>query len=273
MTNLHRPAHGRARGPRRGPVSRARPRPRPVGYADSNRSPRTERSSSHASSTRPRDPRFSLPPPRCAPRTPTRSTRPTPTSASPSATSPRRSTGASPTSKARSRPTPARPEASSVVFTIKATSIDTNNSHRDNDLRSDNFFDVAKFPEITFKSSKIAATGKDTYAVTGTFTMHGVSKEVTLPVTYLGSMKDPRRQRARELRAQHEAEPQGLRHQLEPQPRQRQPDAVRRRRSHRRPRDRQEGARDAGGEVAEITRGGPPTAARLAFLDPEPRKR
>lgn len=86
----------------------------------------------------------------------------------------------------------AKPEASSVVFTIKSTSIDTNNSHRDDDLRSDNFFDAAKFPEITFKSSKIAATGKDTYAVTGTFTMHGVSKEITLPVTYLGSMKDPR---------------------------------------------------------------------------------
>ncbi len=86
----------------------------------------------------------------------------------------------------------ARPDASSVVFTIKAASIDTNNSHRDDDLRSENFFDAAKFPEITFKSSKITATGKDTYAVTGTFTMHGVSREVTLPVTYLGSMKDPR---------------------------------------------------------------------------------
>ena len=86
----------------------------------------------------------------------------------------------------------AKPEASSVVFTIKTTSIDTNNSNRDNDLRSDGFFDVAKFPEISFKSSKIAATGKDAYAVTGTFTMHGVSKEITLPVTYLGTMKDPR---------------------------------------------------------------------------------
>ena len=87
---------------------------------------------------------------------------------------------------------PAKPEASSGVFTIKSTSSDTNNSNRDNDLRSDGFFDVAKFPEITFKSSKIAATGKDSYAVTGTFTMHGVSKEITLPVTYLGTMKDPR---------------------------------------------------------------------------------
>lgn len=87
---------------------------------------------------------------------------------------------------------PAKPEASSVAFTIKTASIDTNNPHRDDDLRSDHFFDVAKFPEIRFQSSKMSATGKDQYAVTGTLTMHGVSKEVTLPVTYLGSMKDPR---------------------------------------------------------------------------------
>ena len=87
---------------------------------------------------------------------------------------------------------PAKPETSSVVFTIKTASIDTNNSHRDDDLKSENFFDATKFPEITFKSSKIASTGKDAYAVTGTFTMHGVSKEITLPVTYLGTMKDGR---------------------------------------------------------------------------------
>ena len=87
---------------------------------------------------------------------------------------------------------PAKPEASSVAFTIKTASIDTNNPHRDDDLRSDHFFDVAKFPEIRFQSSKMSATGKDQYAVTGTLTMHGISKEVTLPVTYLGSMKDPR---------------------------------------------------------------------------------
>ncbi len=86
---------------------------------------------------------------------------------------------------------PAKPEASSVSFTIKTTSIDTNNGKRDDDLRSANFFDAAKFPEISFKSSKMTATGKDQYAVIGTLTMHGVSKEVTLPVTYLGSAKDP----------------------------------------------------------------------------------
>jgi polyisoprenoid-binding protein YceI len=87
---------------------------------------------------------------------------------------------------------PAKPDASSVTFTIKTASIDTNNGHRDDDLRSPNFFDAARFPEITFKSSKMTSTGKDQYAVIGTLTMHGISKEVTLPVTYLGTAKDQR---------------------------------------------------------------------------------
>jgi polyisoprenoid-binding protein YceI len=83
----------------------------------------------------------------------------------------------------------AKPEASSVVFTIKSSSIDTNNADRDNHLRSADFFDAAKNPEITFKSSKIVPAGKDKFDVTGTLTLRGVSKEVTIPVTYLGSMK------------------------------------------------------------------------------------
>jgi polyisoprenoid-binding protein YceI len=82
----------------------------------------------------------------------------------------------------------AKPEASSVEFAIKATSVDTDNEFRDKDLRSANFFDVEKFPEITFKSTKVASTGKDKYAVTGLLTMRGTSKEIVLPVSYLGSM-------------------------------------------------------------------------------------
>jgi len=87
---------------------------------------------------------------------------------------------------------PAKPESSSVTFTIKTASIDTNQPDRDKHLRSADFFDAEKFPEITFKSSKMTPAGKDKYDVTGTLTMHGVSKEVTLPVTFLGTMKDPR---------------------------------------------------------------------------------
>ena len=86
----------------------------------------------------------------------------------------------------------ARPEASSVVFTIKSASINTNNEGRDKHLNSADFFDTATYPEITFKSTKIAPDGKDKYKVTGNFTMHGVTKEITLPVAYLGSIKDPR---------------------------------------------------------------------------------
>jgi len=86
----------------------------------------------------------------------------------------------------------AKPSASSVEFTIKAASINTGNADRDKDLRSANFFDVEKFPEITFKSSKIVPSKKkDVYEVTGDLTIHGVTKHVTLPVEFNGFGKDP----------------------------------------------------------------------------------
>ncbi|HET9315044.1 MAG TPA: YceI family protein [Vicinamibacteria bacterium] len=86
----------------------------------------------------------------------------------------------------------AKPEASTVEFTIKAASIDTKEAGRDKHLKSADFFDVEKFPEITFKSSKITAKGQNKYDVAGTLTMHGVSKEITLPVVMAGPVKDPR---------------------------------------------------------------------------------
>lgn len=79
-------------------------------------------------------------------------------------------------------------DSSSVEFTIQATSIDTKNEKRDGHLRSADFFDVEKYPEISFKSSKITKIDGDSYAVTGTLTMHGVSKETILTVDYLGEM-------------------------------------------------------------------------------------
>jgi polyisoprenoid-binding protein YceI len=81
--------------------------------------------------------------------------------------------------------------ASGVTFTIQAASIDTANADRDKHLRSADFFDVEKSPAITFKSSKITKTGDNTFAVTGTFTMHGVAKEINLPVAFLGAGQDP----------------------------------------------------------------------------------
>lgn len=86
---------------------------------------------------------------------------------------------------------PAKPTAGTVSFTIKAASIDTNEPKRDAHLRSEDFFDAAKYPEITFKSTSIKPAGKDRYDVTGTLTMRGVSRQIVLPVTFLGWVKDP----------------------------------------------------------------------------------
>ena len=88
----------------------------------------------------------------------------------------------------------AKPEESKVEFTIKTASVDTDNERRDNHLKSADFFEAEKYPEISFRSSKVKAAGKDKFDVTGTLTMHGVSKEVTLPVTFLGVMIDKNRE-------------------------------------------------------------------------------
>ena len=79
---------------------------------------------------------------------------------------------------------------SSVSVVIKATSINTGITARDNDLRTANFFDAEKYPEITFQSKRIEKKGKQLIAI-GTFTMHGVSKEIALPFTITGTSKDP----------------------------------------------------------------------------------
>jgi polyisoprenoid-binding protein YceI len=80
---------------------------------------------------------------------------------------------------------------SKVELTIDAVSIDTGNADRDKHLRSADFFDVEKYPKISFTSSKITRIEGRTYNVLGTLTMHGVAKEVNLPVTFLGEMQDP----------------------------------------------------------------------------------
>jgi polyisoprenoid-binding protein YceI len=66
--------------------------------------------------------------------------------------------------------------------TIDATTITTNNEKRDTHLKSPDFFDVAKFPTITFKSKKSEAAGAGKFKVVGDLTMRGVTKEVTLDV-------------------------------------------------------------------------------------------
>ncbi len=81
---------------------------------------------------------------------------------------------------------PQNPAASSVEFAVKAASIDTNNERRDDHLRSADFFDAEKFPELTFKSTKVVPNDADTLEVSGDLTIHGVTKQVTVPVEILG---------------------------------------------------------------------------------------
>lgn len=79
---------------------------------------------------------------------------------------------------------------SSVSVVIKATSVNTGIEGRDRHLRTADFFDVEKFPEITFKSEHIEKKGKQ-FIAHGPLTMHGVTKEIALPFTITGTFKNP----------------------------------------------------------------------------------
>ena len=78
------------------------------------------------------------------------------------------------------------PANSSVVARIDVRSIDTGIVKRDNHLRSADFFDVAKYPEITFKSRSIKQTGPQSGDIAGDFTMHGITRPIILHVKLLG---------------------------------------------------------------------------------------
>lgn len=81
------------------------------------------------------------------------------------------------------------PAGSSVEIVVDATSISTANGDRDNHLRSPDFFDVAKFPTMTFKSTSVVAKDAKTLAVTGDLTIKGKTKRTTIDVKILGVME------------------------------------------------------------------------------------
>ena len=80
---------------------------------------------------------------------------------------------------------------STVEFTAKVESIDTGVAGRDNHLRTADFFDVAKFPEMTFKSTKVEKKGSG-YLMHGDFTLKGVTKQISFPFNVAGAIKDNR---------------------------------------------------------------------------------
>ncbi|MFH0933176.1 MAG: YceI family protein [Nitrospirota bacterium] len=80
---------------------------------------------------------------------------------------------------------------SSVQVTIDAASICTGIKKRDEHLRSPDFFDVDKYPQITFKSTKVEITGSNRCKVNGDLTIHMITRSVTLEAEYFGPIKSP----------------------------------------------------------------------------------
>lgn len=79
---------------------------------------------------------------------------------------------------------------SSVEVTLDAASVNTNDANRDKHLRAADFFDVEKFPTITFKSTKVVRKD-DGYVATGDLTIKGVTKSVEIPFTLSGPIENP----------------------------------------------------------------------------------
>ena len=86
---------------------------------------------------------------------------------------------------------PANSGAFQANATIEANSVNTDVADRDNDLRSANFFEVAKYPQITFASKGIKELGKNKYEITGDLTIRGVTKPIVLAAELGGLVKDP----------------------------------------------------------------------------------
>jgi polyisoprenoid-binding protein YceI len=86
----------------------------------------------------------------------------------------------------------ANPGAASINVTVDVASISTREPQRDAHLKSAEFFDVEKFPTITFVSKEVARSGEDSFEVVGDLTIHGVTKTVDLNVEELtAEVKDP----------------------------------------------------------------------------------
>jgi polyisoprenoid-binding protein YceI len=83
------------------------------------------------------------------------------------------------------------PSGSSLNLVVQAASIDTGNADRDNHLRGNDFFDMANFPEISFRSTSVQATGESAYRVSGDLTMKGVTRPVNIDFEYTGAATDP----------------------------------------------------------------------------------
>jgi len=78
------------------------------------------------------------------------------------------------------------PSKCRIDVTVQSASLDTRVANRDKVLRSDDFFDVEKFPTLSFRSTSVTAAGIETYSVEGDLTIHGVTKHITVPIKVIG---------------------------------------------------------------------------------------
>lgn len=85
----------------------------------------------------------------------------------------------------------ANPEASTLNIQVKTESVDTASEKRDQHLRSPDFFSAKEFPVSSFTSTSVEKISNTTYKVTGDFQLHGVTKQVTADLEYIGDGKDP----------------------------------------------------------------------------------
>lgn len=78
-----------------------------------------------------------------------------------------------------------------IQFSIDMNSIDTRNSDRDNHLRSADFFDIEKYPTLTFQAAAVTKTDDGEYSITGDLSLHGVTRSETFAAAFEGAGKDP----------------------------------------------------------------------------------
>jgi polyisoprenoid-binding protein YceI len=86
---------------------------------------------------------------------------------------------------------PKNPSAAKLTIKIPVASVTTTSAKLTDELKGDQWLDAAKFPEMTFVSTKVTPEGKDKAKVTGNLTLHGVTKPVTLDVTLVGAGVNP----------------------------------------------------------------------------------
>jgi polyisoprenoid-binding protein YceI len=86
---------------------------------------------------------------------------------------------------------PDAPERSAVQVSIKVASIDTRNADRDQHLRTNDFFDAPRFPEITFVSDRVDQVDEGHFIVSGSVTIRSITREVSIPIEFMGVERDP----------------------------------------------------------------------------------